>query len=142
MMIVILMMIIMIMMIVIMMMIIMIIMIILYTFLFSSLSSHVPCFQEWHCEKCYMIFNYERNCHYHMKCCSSLNKYRCEKCGNVYNRKKSLHGHKRKQRADEVCHFTLFVWRICTISISHIYYEDVQCKLYYREQEMRVMKIP
>ena len=117
---------IMIMMIMIMIMIIMTMMIILYTFLFSS---DVTGFQEWCCEKCYRIFNFERNYQYHTKSCSGVNKYKCEKCGNEYNSKKRLCGHKRKQHADDVCHFT-FLWRICTIPISHIYYEDVQCKFF------------
>ena len=74
---------------IIMIMIIMVMIINLYTFLFPSCSSHVTCFQEWHCEKCYRIFNFERTYHYHIKSCSGVNKYRCGKCGNEYNSKKS-----------------------------------------------------
>ena len=70
--------------------IILVMMIILYTFLLSSCSSHVTCFQEWHCEKCERIFNFKRKCKYHVKSCSSVNKYKCEKCGNDYHSKKSL----------------------------------------------------
>ena len=87
---------IMIMMIMIMIMIIMVMFIILYTFSFSTCSSHVTCFQEWHCEKSYRIFNFERNYQYYMKSCSGVNMYKYEKCGNEYNSKKSLHGHQRK----------------------------------------------
>ena len=63
---------------------------ILYTFLLSSCSSHVTCFQEWHCDKCGMIFNFERNYQYHVKCCSGVNRYKYGKCGSMYHNKKKL----------------------------------------------------
>ena len=79
----------------IMIMILLVMIIILYTFLFSSCSSHVTCFREWHCEKCNTIFNFKRNYKYHMKSCCGVNKYKCDKCGNEYNSKKGLCGHRR-----------------------------------------------
>ena len=130
-------------------MIILVMSMILYTFLLSSCSSHATCFQEWHCNKCAMIFNFERNYKYHMKCCSGVNRYKCNKCGSVYHNKKNLQQHSTKQDGNGVCCLT-FLWRICTIWISHIYYEDVQWKffynlhsnvLYYRQWEMRVMTV-
>ena len=81
---------IMIMMIMIMTMIILVMIIILYTFLLSSCSSHVTYFQEWHCEKCKKIFNFERNYRCLIKICSGVYWYKCEKCENEYQSKKSL----------------------------------------------------
>ena len=74
----------------IMIMIILVMSIILYTFLLSSCSSHVTCFQEWYCDKCKMICNFERNYKYHVKCCSGVNRYKCDKCRSVYHNKKNL----------------------------------------------------
>ena len=115
----------MIIMIIMMIMIILVMSIILYTFLLSSCSPHVTCFQEWHCDKCERIFNFERNYKYHVKSCSGVNKYKCEICGNEYLNKKSLWQHRMKQHGNDVCCLT-FLWRICTILISHIHYEDMQ----------------
>ena len=99
---------IMIMMIMIMMIVIMIKIMILYTFLYSSFSSHVTYFQEWCCEICDTVFNFERNYHCHKKISCGVNMYRCETCGKMYQRKKSLCGHRRKHHTDDVCHFTFF----------------------------------
>ena len=125
----------------IMMMMIMIRMIILYTFLFSSFSSHVTCYQEWCCEKCDAVFHFEGNYNCHKKICSGVNMYRCETCGNVYKSKKSLCGHKRKQHTDDVCHFTFFVENVNYINFSHllcrcglkIFHDLHSMVLYYRE---------
>ena len=78
------------MMIMIMVIIIMIKIMILYTFLYSSFSSHVTYFQEWCCEMCDTVFNFERNYHCHKKICCGVNMYRCETCGKMYQSKKSL----------------------------------------------------
>ena len=75
---------------IIMIMIILVMSIILYTFLLSSCSSHVTCFQEWHCDQCEMIFYFERNYKYHVKHCSGVNRYKCDKCRSVYHKKKNL----------------------------------------------------
>ena len=109
-----------IMMIMIMIMIILVMIIILYTFLLSSCSSHVTCFQEWHCDKCEMIFNFERNYNYHVKSCSGVNRYKCEKCGNEYHSKKSLQQHRTKQHGNDVCCLTFFVENLHYMNFSHI----------------------
>ena len=138
----------MIMMIIIIMMIIMIIIIILYIFLFSSSSSCVTCFQKWHCDKCHVVFNFERNYHYHEKSCSGMNKYRCQDCGNVYNNKKSLHGHERKMHSNDVWYFQFFMKKFNYVNFSHIsskfevkiFHNLHSMVLYYSMKEMRLMK--
>ena len=133
---------IMIIMVMIVMIIIMIKIMILYTFLFSSFSSHVTCFQEQCCEMCDTVFHFKRNYNCHKKICCGVNMYWCETCGNVYKSKKSLCGHRRKHHTDDVCHFTFF----CVEDVNYINFSHISCRcglkifhdlqamvLYYRE---------
>ena len=115
---------------VILMMMIMIRMIILYIFRFLSCSSHITCFQEWNCDKCSMVSNYEGNYNYHRQICNSADCFTCTKCDSIYKNKKGLRGHKRKQHGDDVCLFTFFLCRKCSISIAYIYYGDVEWKFF------------
>ena len=86
----------------------------------------ITCFQEWDCDQCGMRFNFKKNYQYHVKCCSGLNRYKCDDCGNVYNNKRTVWQHIVKQHGKDVCCLIFFLWRICIIWISHIYYSDVQ----------------
>ena len=97
-----------IMMIIVMIMIILVMCMIFYTFFLSSCSSHVTCFQEWHCDQCGMTFNFERNYQYHVKHCCGVNRYKCSNCENVYWNKKSLWHHTVKQHGNDVCCLTFF----------------------------------
>ena len=127
-------------------MIILVMNIILYRFLLSSCSSHVTCFQEWHCDKCKMIF--EMNYKYHVKCCSGVNRYKCDKCRTVYHNKKKLQ-HRMRQHVNNVCCLTFFVQNLhymnfshilcrCAVEIFHNLHSNV---LYYKQWEMRVMTV-
>ena len=83
-------------------------MIILYTFIFSSFSSHVTCVQEWSCEKCNTMF-----------CLREITIITRRFVGvyipiavknvEMCTRARKACGYKRKQHADDVCHFTFFV---------------------------------
>ena len=88
------------------MMVIMMSMITLYTFTFLSCSLHIKCFQEWSCDKCCVVFNYEGNYNYHRQIFSGEHGFTCRTCGSIYKNKKGLRGHKSKQHGDDVCHFT------------------------------------
>ena len=119
--------------------------------LLSSCSSHVTCFQEWCCDKCAMIFNFEGNYKYHVKHCSGVNRYKCDKHGSVYQSKKNLGQHRTKQHGNDVCCLTFFcvenlhymnfphiLWR-CAVEIFHNnLHSNV---LYCREWEMRVITV-
>ena len=91
---------------------------------------HVTCFQEWCCEMCDIVFCCKRNYGCHKKICYGVNAYWCDTCGNVYRSKKSLHGHRRKHHTGDVYHFTFFLCRMWTISISHIYDADVDWEFF------------
>ena len=98
--------------------------------------------------KCVTLFHCKRNYDCHKKICCGVKAYRCDTCGNVYKSKKGLCGHRRKHHTDDVCHFTFFVENVNYINFSHIWcrcglriFHDLHAMvLYYREQEMRVMK--
>ena len=97
-----------IMMIIVIIMIILVMCMIFYTFFLSSCSSHVTCFQEWHCDQCGMTFNYEKNYECHAKHCCGVNRYKCSNCANVYQNKKSLWHHTVKQHGNDICCLTFF----------------------------------
>ena len=78
----------------------------------------------------HMVFKFEGNHNYYRQICSGADGFTCTTCGSIYKNKKGLRWHKRKQHGDDVCHFTFFVCRKCSISIVHIYYEDVEWKFF------------
>ena len=78
---------------------------------------------------CDTVFCWKRNYDCHKKICCGVNIYQCDTCGNVYKSKKSLHGHRRNtiQMMYVISHF---LWRMWTISISHIYDADVDWEFF------------